>query len=78
MEPSRHWNFIERAFGETRRQVKVVGRQPGEHSVPQAGLRGARPRLGRMVQIHDDPRRARLLHELRRTLHDPADPTAPN
>jgi putative transposase len=28
----RHSNFIERTFGETRRQVKVIGRLPGERS----------------------------------------------
>ena len=28
----RHSNFIERTFGETRRQVKVSGRFPGETS----------------------------------------------
>jgi putative transposase len=29
---TRHSNFIERTFGETRRRVKVIGRLPGEHS----------------------------------------------
>ncbi|GII76658.1 hypothetical protein Sru01_16400 [Sphaerisporangium rufum] len=29
---SRHSNFIERTFGETRRRVKVIGRFPGETS----------------------------------------------
>jgi putative transposase len=28
----RHFNFIERTFGETRRRVKVIGRLPGETS----------------------------------------------
>jgi putative transposase len=29
---TRHSNFIERTFGETRRRVKVIGRLPGEIS----------------------------------------------
>jgi hypothetical protein len=29
---TRHTNFIERTFGETRRRVKVIGRLPGERS----------------------------------------------
>jgi len=29
---TRHSNFIERTFGETRRRVKVIGRLPGETS----------------------------------------------
>jgi putative transposase len=67
----RHSNFIERTFGETRRRVKVIGRLPGEHSClslvwavldrASAGWRG----------FAITPAGQRLLHDMRRTLHDP-------
>ena len=67
----RHSNFIERSFGETRRRVKVIGRLPGEHSClalvwavldrASAGWRG----------FTMTPAGLRLLHDLRRSLHDP-------
>jgi transposase-like protein len=68
---TRHSNFIERTFGETRRRVKVIGRLPGEHSClslvwavldrASAGWRG----------FTMTPAGLRLLAELRRTLHGP-------
>jgi putative transposase len=67
----RHSNFIERSFGESRRRVKVIGRLPGEHSClslvwavldrASAGWRG----------FTMSPAGLRLLHDLRRSLHDP-------
>ena len=67
----RHSNFIERSFGETHRRVKVIGRLPGEHSClslvwavldrASAGWRG----------FTITPAGLRLLHDLRRSLHDP-------
>ena len=67
----RHSNFIERTFGETRRRVKVIGRLPGEHSClklvwavldrASTGWRG----------FTMTPAGLRLLHDLRRSLHDP-------
>ena len=73
----RHSNFIERTFGETRRQVKVIGRLPGEHSClklvwavldrASAGWRG----------FSMTPAGLLLLADLRRSLHvRPANPTA--
>ena len=72
----RHSNFIERTFGETRRRVKVIGRLPGEHCClklvwavldrASAGWRG----------FTMTPAGLRLLADLRRSLHDPPDPTA--
>ncbi|GAA5192090.1 hypothetical protein GCM10023322_50930 [Rugosimonospora acidiphila] len=40
---TRHNNFIERTFGETRRRVKVIGRLPGEDLLLVSGLGGPRP-----------------------------------
>ena len=67
----RHSNFIERTFGETRRRVKVIGRLPGEHSCTSlvwavldrasTGWRGFTMTAAGL----------RLLHDLRRTLHEP-------
>ena len=72
----RHSNFIERTFGETRRRVKVIGRLPGEHTClklvwavldrASTGWRG----------FTMTPAGLRLLADLRRSLHDPPDPTA--
>ena len=72
----RHSNFIERTFGETRRRVKVIARLPGEHSCLKlvwavldraaAGWRG----------FTMTPAGLRLLQDLRRSVHDPTDPTA--
>jgi len=71
---SRHSNFIERTFGESRRRVKVIGRLPGEHSClslvwavldrASAGWRG----------FTMTPAGLRLLADLRRSLHDPPTP----
>jgi putative transposase len=68
---TRHSNFIERTFGETRRRVKVIGRLPGEHSClslvwavldrASAGWRGFTMTSTGL----------RLLADLRRTLHGP-------
>jgi transposase-like protein len=68
---TRHSNFIERTFGETRRRVKVIGRLPGEHSClklvwavldrASAGWRG----------FTQTPAGLRLLHDLRRSLLQP-------
>ena len=69
----RHSNFIERTFGETRRQVKVIGRLPGEQSclslwaVPDRASRGWRG-------FAMTPNGLRLLHDLRRQLLDPPTP----
>jgi hypothetical protein len=41
----RHSNFIERMFGETRRQVKVIGRLPGRAELPVTRVGGARSRV---------------------------------
>lgn len=67
----RHSNFIERALGETRRRVKVIGRLPGERSClslvwavldrASVGWRG----------FAITPAGGRLLADLRHTLHDP-------
>jgi transposase-like protein len=68
---TRHSNFIERTFGETRRRVKVIGRLPGEHSClklvwavldrASAGWRG----------FTMTPAGLRLLQDLRRSLLEP-------
>jgi putative transposase len=70
----RHSNFIERAFGETRRRVKVIGRLPGETSclslvwaVLDRASRGWRG-------FTMTPAGLRLLHDLRRQLFDPPTP----
>jgi putative transposase len=68
---TRHSNFIERTFGETRRRTKVIGRLPGETSCltlvwavldrASAGWRGLTMTAGGL----------RLLQDLRRSLLDP-------
>ena len=68
---TRHSNFIERTFGETRRRVKVIGRLPGETSCltlvwavldrASAGWRG----------LTMTPDGLRLLQDLRRSLLEP-------
>ena len=68
---TRHSNFIERTFGETRRRVKVIGRLPGETSCltlvwavldrASAGWRG-------LTMTSDG---LRLLQDLRRSLLEP-------
>ena len=68
---TRHSNFIERTFGETRRRVKVIGRLPGETSCltlvwavldrASAGWRG-------LTMTADG---LRLLQDLRRSLLEP-------
>jgi putative transposase len=68
---TRHSNFIERTFGETRRRVKVIGRLPGETSCltlvwavldrASAGWRG----------LTMTPAGLRLLQDLRRSLLEP-------
>lgn len=68
---TRHSNFIERTFGETRRRVKVIGRLPGETSCltlvwavldrASRGWRGLAMTSGGL----------RLLQDLRRSLLDP-------
>ena len=50
----RHSNFIERTFGETRRRVKVIGRLPGERSLPVAGVGRARPGQPRLARRQPD------------------------
>jgi transposase-like protein len=68
---TRHTNFIERTFGETRRRVKVIGRLPGERSC--VGLvwavldRASRGWRG----VTQTPAGLRLLQDLRRQLLDP-------
>jgi putative transposase len=68
---TRHTNFIERTFGETRRRVKVIGRLPGERScvslvwaVLDRASRGWRG-------VTQTPAGLRLLQDLRRELLDP-------
>ena len=68
----RHFNFIERTFGETRRRVKVIGRLPGESScptlvwtVPDRSRRGS----GGLTMT---PKALRLLQGLRRHLLHPS------
>lgn len=68
---TRHTNFIERTFGETRRRVKVIGRLPGERSclslvwaVLDRASRGWRG-------VTQTPAGLRLLQDLRRQLLDP-------
>ena len=72
----RHSNFIERTFGETRRRVKVIGRLPGEHCCPQAGVGGARPRLGRLARVRHDTGRAAAAGRPAPFAARPACPTA--
>jgi putative transposase len=68
---TRHSNFIERTFGETRRRVKVIGRLPGETSCTSlvwAVLdRASRGWRGFTVTATG----TRLLQDLRRQLLDP-------
>jgi putative transposase len=68
---TRHSNFIERTFGETRRRVKVIGRLPGETSCTSlvwAVLdRASRGWRGFTVTAAG----TRLLQDLRRQLLDP-------
>ncbi len=68
---TRHSNFIERTFGETRRRVKVIGRLPGETScltlvwaVLDRASRGWRG----LTMTADG---LRLLQDLRRSLLEP-------
>lgn len=68
---TRHTNFIERTFGETRRRVKVIGRLPGERScvslvwaVLDRASRGWRG-------VTQTPAGLRLLQDLRRQLLEP-------
>lgn len=68
---TRHTNFIERTFGETRRRTKVIGRLPGERScvslvwaVLDRASRGWRG-------VTQTPVGLRLLQDLRRQLLDP-------
>jgi putative transposase len=71
---TRHSNFIERTFGETRRRVKVIGRLPGETSCTSlvwAVLdRASRGWRGFTVTATG----TRLLQDLRRQLLDPPTP----
>ena len=74
---TRHSNFIERTFGETRRRVKVIGRLPGESSclslvwaVLDRASRGWRG----FTMTADG---LRLLHDLRRQILDPPTPLHP-
>ena len=68
---TRHSNFIERTFGETRRRVKVIGRLPGETScltLVWAVLdRAARGWRGFTMTADG----LRLLRDLRRSLLEP-------
>jgi transposase-like protein len=68
---TRHSNFIERTFGETRRRTKVIGRLPGESScvslvwaVLDRASRGWRG-------VTQTPEGLRLLQDLRRQLLEP-------
>lgn len=68
---TRHTNFIERTFGETRRRTKVIGRLPGERScvslvwaVLDRASRGWRG-------VTQTPAGLRLLQDLRRQLLEP-------
>jgi putative transposase len=71
---TRHSNFIERTFGETRRRTKVIGRLPGETSCTSlvwAVLdRASRGWRGFTVTATG----TRLLQDLRRQLLDPPTP----
>jgi len=74
---TRHSNFIERTFGETRRRVKVIGRLPGETScltlvwaVLDRASRGWRG----LTMTADG---LRLLQDLRRSLLEPPTPLRP-
>jgi putative transposase len=74
---TRHSNFIERTFGETRRRVKVIGRLPGETScmslvwaVLDRASRGWRG-------FTMTPAGLRLLQDLRRQLLQPPTPLRP-
>ena len=55
---TRHSNFIERTFGETRRRVKVIGRLPRRDQLPHPGLGRPGPRIPRLARLHHDRRRA--------------------
>ncbi len=68
---TRHSNFIERTFGETRRRVKVIGRLPGETSclsLAWAVLDRASRGWRGFTMTADG---LRLLQDLRRSLLDP-------
>ena len=54
----RHFNFIERTFGETRRRTKVIGRLPGETSCLTLVWGRPGPGLGRLARPGHDQRRA--------------------
>ena len=75
--PREHWrriphsNFIERTFGKTRRQVKVIGRLPGERSCLSL-VWAVLDRASRGWQGVDmSPRAVRLLQDLPRELLGP-------
>ena len=67
----RHSNFIERAFGETRRRTKVIGRLPGETSCLTLlwAVLDRTSRGWRGLTMTADG--LRLLQDLRRSLLDP-------
>ena len=68
---TRHSNFIERTFGETRRRVKVIGRLPGETSCLSLvwAVLDRASKGWRGVSTTSDG--LRLLHDLRRSLLEP-------
>jgi Transposase, Mutator family len=72
---TRHSNFIERTFGETRRRVKVIGRLPGEHCRLALNLGRARPRLDRLARTHHDIDRATAAARAPPIAARPATPT---
>ncbi|EQD45780.1 Transposase, mutator type, partial [mine drainage metagenome] len=71
---TRHSNFIERTFGETRRRVKVIGRLPGEVSCTKL-IWAVLDRASRSWRgFTNTSAGLRLLQDLRRQLLSPPPP----
>lgn len=67
----RHSNLIERAFGETKRRTKVIGRFPGETSAISLVWAVLDRASGGWRGVAMTPTATRLLHDLRRSLLEP-------
>ncbi|GAA4819828.1 hypothetical protein GCM10023353_29410 [Tomitella cavernea] len=66
-----HSNFIERAFGETNRRTKVIGRFPGETSAVSLVWAVLDRASAGWPGVAMTPAGTRLLHDLRRSLLEP-------
>jgi len=67
----RHSNLIERAFGETKRRIKVIGRFPGETSAISLVWAVLDRASGGWRGVSMTPTATRLLQDLRRSLLEP-------